>query len=63
MLTADRITFLNLLTFLDPDLDDDARHWGTHGTRITGGFFSRHRLHGSVVIVNRNSTNLRWRFS
>lgn len=57
-LTANWVTLLDLLTFLDADFDDHTTHGGTHRARIRGGLLPRNCFDSGVTVLDRYRADL-----
>ena len=57
-LTTKWIALLNFVTFLDSDLDNNARHGSANRPRVTCRFLPRDSFHGRVLVFNGYSPDL-----
>lgn len=57
-LTADWVTLLDLLAFLDADFDDHTTHGGTNRARVRGGLLPRNSFDSGATVLDRYRTDL-----
>lgn len=57
-LTTEWISLPDFVTFLNPDLDDNARHGGANRAWVTGGFLPRDSFYSRVLVFDGDSSDL-----